>query len=259
MVAGWAATKVPLAPYRTSPIEKGAIAMLLLLVLLQAGMGALALGEQTGLIAGHRTYIVLLAATVQPYCAAAALFTLLLIAHDFWVELRRLVHTDPLTGVLNRLGFDHAAQTVLRGRGRRSLPVSICIADIDGFKRINDDHGHAAGDAALACFAGHLAGMLRDQEHVARIGGEEFAILLPGCDGRDAYERMQPVREGLADLVIDEHPEISLRASFGVAQCAPGDTIVTVLERADQALYTSKRSGRNRVTLLDAPERAARA
>jgi diguanylate cyclase len=227
--------------------------MLAVLAAIHAGAAALAMLEQAGLVPSHAPYVLLYAATIEPICASAALFTLLLIAHDFSAELRRLVHTDPLTGVLNRLGFDHAVRSMLRGRRRRMRAMTVAIADIDCFKQINDDHGHAAGDAALAHFADHLAGRLDRGDVVARIGGEEFAVLMPDRGAQDAIDCIDPLRASLEQMTVRSHPAVNVRASFGVAERHPGEPIDKVLERADAALYRSKRTGRNRATLADAP------
>jgi diguanylate cyclase (GGDEF)-like protein len=250
VILGGTALQVTPSGARAWPIERATAVLLWLLVLLCAIAVLLAVAEQSGWLAGHRTYLLLLTAAVEPACAAVSLFTLLLIAQDFWIELRRLVHTDPLTGVLNRLGFNHAVRA-LKGCRWRQRPVSLCIADIDGFKQINDDHGHAAGDAALKRFAAHIAGWLEQHESVARIGGEEFALLLPGLDGHRATERIERLRASLSDIAVDDHPTISVRASFGVTECARGELIETVIERADRALYRSKHDGRDRVTLVE--------
>jgi diguanylate cyclase (GGDEF)-like protein len=249
---GWAATLVAPRATRVAVAEVAVIGMLVLLALIDVAAAGMAVAEQAGLLPGHSFYTLIYIATIEPACAALALFTLLLIAFDFSVELRRLTHTDPLTGVLNRLGFEHAARGAFRWH-RRGRPLALAIADIDAFKLINDRHGHAAGDAVLACFAGHLSGALGRGEHVARIGGEEFALLLPDHDGSAALGRIDPLRAGLGQLVIAAHPTVTMTASFGIAECRRGEPLEHLVERADQALYQAKRAGRNRATLADLP------
>jgi diguanylate cyclase (GGDEF)-like protein len=184
--------------------------------------------------------------TTGPATAATTLFTLLLIAADFSAERRRLVQTDPLTGVLNRLGFEQA----LRAAGRRRR-ISVAIADIDHFKAINDRFGHAAGDAALAAFANRLAAGVRQSEVVGRIGGEEFALLLDDAPA-EALARMEAMREAAAAVTIERHPDLRFTVSFGVAERGAYEAIDMTMGRADQALYRSKRTGRNRTTLAGA-------
>lgn len=253
IVMGWAATMVVTPGQRASAAELAVVWMLGSLAAIDAVAALAALAEQFGLLTTHSLYVIICAATVEPTCAAIALFTLLLIAFDFSVDLRRLVHTDPLTGVLNRLGFEHTLHSVCNRRRHRARPFSIAIADIDYFKQINDRHGHAAGDATLTSFAGHLADGLGRDGHVARIGGEEFALLMPGVGGEDAFNRIDPLRASLSTMSVDEHPTLAVTASFGVAQRRPGEHVETLLERADQALYCSKRAGRNRSTLAQSP------
>jgi diguanylate cyclase (GGDEF)-like protein len=160
-----------------------------------------------------------------------------------------------LTGVLNRQGFDYAAAALIDRVRPRTL--SIAIADIDRFKAVNDRYGHAAGDATLTAFAAHLARVLERGESVARIGGEEFALLLPGVDAAQALARIEPVRRDLAMLKVESQPGIAVTASFGIAEREPGEALEALLERADQALYQSKREGRDRTTV--APPSSARA
>lgn len=185
-----------------------------------------------------------------PGTAAAGLFTLLLIAGDFAAESRKLVHTDPLTGLLNRLGLAHVMATAARpGWMGRRRPIAIAIADIDHFKAINDRYGHAGGDAVLATFADRLADSLRTGEAVARIGGEEFALLLADRSAGEAWRRVEDIRRSLAQLRFEAAPGLRLTASFGVASMAPEEKMEHAMARADEAMYRSKREGRDRATL----------
>lgn len=249
---GWSARLVLRARERASATELAVACMLGTIASIDAIAAALALAEQAGWLGSHTLYVVLYAATVEPACAAIALFILLLIAFDFARDLRRTVHTDPLTGVLNRFGFEHALAIVAPRRLQRARLLSLAIADIDLFKDINDRHGHAAGDAALTCVARHLSCEAGQGAHVARIGGEEFALLLPGISGAEALGRLDRLRSGLALLAIDGHPEMAVTASFGVAEHCPPESLQELMERADRALYQSKHDGRNRCTLAQA-------
>jgi diguanylate cyclase (GGDEF)-like protein len=249
LVVGWASTMVTSRGDTPAVTELAVTGLLSVLAVIHGCAAILAVLEHIGLVTDHGTYVLLYAATIEPICASAALLTLLLIAYDFSAELRRLIHTDPLTGVLNRLGFDHAVRKLLRGRRRRARAISLAIADIDHFKQINDHHGHAAGDAALEQFATHLSGRLARGSVVARIGGEEFVVLLPDENGATAFDKIDPVRASLTELRLEAHPAVRVGASFGIAERHPGEPIETLLQRADAALYLSKRAGRNRSTL----------
>jgi len=180
------------------------------------------------------------------------LATVLLLNQDFGVVLERLARTDPLTGVWNRRGFDEAAPHLLarskvEGRDR----AAIAIADIDSFKAINDCYGHTAGDAVLVHFSKLLATAIRPGDLLARLGGEEFALLAIGVDALELYQRIEHVR-GLVALPNDDDANLpSITASFGVAQLS-AETLALrhAMERADHALYQAKREGRNR-TIID--------
>jgi diguanylate cyclase (GGDEF)-like protein len=128
------------------------------------------------------------------------------------------------------------------------------MADIDQFKTINDRFGHAAGDEALRLFVGRLSEALRETDVVGRLGGEEFAVLLPDIDAGELDQIAERLRSTIAAIRLPwKEDEIRLTASFGVARfSAPGDDIDRVLSRADKALYAAKRAGRNRVATSDA-------
>lgn len=231
-----------------SATEIAVVTTLLLLVLVNLSAASLAIGEQLGLVGTRLSYIMVYAFIITPSVSAVSSTLLLLIAHDFSMELRRIAHADPLTGVLNRLGLEHAARAALRRARTRGL--SVAITDIDLFKQVNDRHGHIAGDATLVRFAAHLAEHL-GRDAVARIGGEEFALLIPGADRAAALDRIEPLRDSVAMLAVPDYAAVAITASFGIAELRPGETLEQVLERADAALYCAKRDGRNRTILAD--------
>lgn len=173
-------------------------------------------------------------------------------------ELHRLATTDVLTGLPNRRSFEsRAAEEISRAR-RYKRPLSLIMADIDFFKRINDEYGHAAGDHVLAVAAEVFSQALRTSgDFAARIGGEEFAVLLPECDSEGAALLAERLRIAIAAQQVDfEGKTIRVRCSFGVSDWHPvEDTVATALQRADAALYEAKSEGRNCVRV--APSKAA--
>jgi diguanylate cyclase (GGDEF)-like protein len=175
------------------------------------------------------------------------------------VELyRQAAATDHLTGVLNRRAFLDAATQLSARRSLRGEPVSLMMFDLDHFKSINDRFGHAVGDAALRLFAQVLRGSMRTNDIVARLGGEEFAAIVPG----DRYvaeligERVRAAFETAA-RTIEDHA-IAGTVSIGAAtELAPVPNLAQLLEHADMALYEAKRSGRNRMCIWNARQPAA--
>jgi diguanylate cyclase (GGDEF)-like protein len=129
----------------------------------------------------------------------------------------------------------------------------VVLADLDGFKDVNDAHGHAVGDAVLRAFAAVLRETLRESDVEGRWGGEEFLLLLPGADEEGAAQLAERVRVALAERGIPSAPELRVTASFGVAEYAGETNTEELVAAADGALYRAKRAGKDRV------ERAARA
>jgi two-component system chemotaxis response regulator CheY len=173
------------------------------------------------------------------------------------ITSQRLARTDPLTGQPNRRGFLEEATREFRRSARYDRPLSVLALDIDHFKRVNDTWGHAVGDLALQRLAQACRSTLRNGDVFGRIGGEEFAILLPETcreDAVDAAERLRLVVQML-EVPVD-HGMMRLTVSIGVAQIISSDpSFEAVLERADANLYEAKRSGRNKVV---APQAAPR-
>lgn len=170
-------------------------------------------------------------------------------------ELRLLSATDPLTGGLNRRGLDVATTRVEHDYRRTWIPYSVIVLDLDHFKRVNDDHGHAAGDTVLQCLVEECRGKLRGDSVVARMGGEEFCILLPGCQLDDAHAVGERIRIAFGGRRIDiGGVAIACTVSMGVAQChAKAADFEAVCKDADDALYRAKQGGRNRVDKAPLP------
>jgi diguanylate cyclase (GGDEF)-like protein len=160
--------------------------------------------------------------------------------------------TDPLTGLLNRRGFDEYASRELTRAGRDGRSVALAIFDIDNFKLINDHRGHAVGDRVLVHVARVLSGESRVIDLAARLGGDEFAVLLPGSDETGADAFAERVRRALAVTDRPNLPEV--RVSAGITATATLINVQTMLERVDQALYAAKRAGRDRTVAYQGPD-----
>jgi diguanylate cyclase (GGDEF)-like protein len=159
--------------------------------------------------------------------------------------------TDPLTGVLNRRALDRLLARETERCGAQGAATAVLALDVDHFKGVNDTHGHAMGDAALRAFAERLRGQLRQSDHLARLGGEEFIVLLPGAPLPKALEIAERLRHAVEDAPLVEAPRVAVTVSIGVAACRPGETGPGLLARADAAAYAAKRAGRNRVVAAD--------
>lgn len=165
-------------------------------------------------------------------------------------RLREEAMHDSLTGLLNRAAFFTIfGQEVARSR-RRDAPLALIMADVDHFKAINDRYGHVAGDAVLREVAKRLRIALRSSDLVGRYGGEEFVVLVPACDIRQALAMAERIRQSVSASPI-EVPGASVQTtiSVGVAGTDDMDVAEELLKRADQALYRAKHAGRNKVEL----------
>lgn len=161
-------------------------------------------------------------------------------------ELGRQAQTDALTGMLNRRVFDPMLERMLADTRRNRRALSVLMVDADHFKRINDVHGHPVGDQVLRMLADALRGRLRTSDVVARVGGEEFGVLLPETDEAEALITAQ----SLVDRIAQQHHPVwgKVTVSIGVATCRDGLTSAQdLLRQADEALYRAKAEGRDRV------------
>jgi diguanylate cyclase len=166
----------------------------------------------------------------------------------------RSARIDPLTGLLNRRAFKELAEREIQ-RARRFLhPMSLIVVDLDRFKSINDCHGHLVGDAVLEDFARVASAQLRALDVIARLGGEEFVVLLPGTNTEGALQLAERMRQAIADSRLAlEGQVLGYTASFGIAAFEPRQPgLDRWLARADAALYEAKAKGRNRVELASA-------
>ena len=160
--------------------------------------------------------------------------------------------TDPLTGLYNRRGLEHRAEALQARPGGAPTVQTWIMADIDHFKRVNDSYGHDGGDVVLKVVAAALQSTARDGDVVARLGGEEFVLLLPDANASAAAGVAERLRLKLEALAIDAAGRtIRVTASFGIAQQRVGEPSTAALERADAALYCAKHEGRNAVRVSD--------
>ena len=172
-------------------------------------------------------------------------------------ETKRRLHEetrlDSLTGLHNRRAFEEMIQREVQLAARDNTPLTLLMMDLDHFKQLNDTWGHALGDRALRTFGGVLLTVTGTRDAVARLGGEEFAILLPGRSARSAVLLAERLRATVEGLRLSEGEElVRFTVSVGLSSLQEGETgFEPMLRRADRALYKVKRSGRNRVLLAD--------
>ncbi|MFQ5548930.1 MAG: GGDEF domain-containing protein [Woeseia sp.] len=180
-----------------------------------------------------------------------AVFVIFMLASDLSGQMKEIAVRDQLTGLFNRRGFGEQASLAFAMARRTDRPVSVIMTDIDRFKFINDEYGHAAGDKALCHFADVLRENRRAEDILSRMGGEEFALVLPGTGITECIRIAEDLCLRLERTPLEVEGELLvMTASFGVATISARDTCLTdVIVRADRALYRSKRAGRNRVDL----------
>jgi diguanylate cyclase (GGDEF)-like protein len=169
-------------------------------------------------------------------------------------RLREAAHTDPLTGLGNRRAFFQRGEAAVAQALRNGSDVAVAVFDLDRFKEINDRHGHPIGDAVIQAFAHAAGGRLRASDFVARLGGEEFAAILPDTDGERAVLVAMQVNQAFeATVAALPHPGLTGTVSAGVAHLADGRrSLEALLVAADRALYEAKALGRGQVRLAAA-------
>ena len=181
------------------------------------------------------------------YAVATVFVIFMLVSERVVTAHKTAASTDPLTGMFNRRGFAEATSRVIEREANAGRPVTVLIFDLDHFKSINDRFGHSAGDEILKLFATVVLSTLRITDLSGRVGGEEFAALLP-CPLDEGVIAAERVREAFADsgIVVEDGP-VDTTVSIGVAGGPAGTELEVLLAAADSALYQAKRNGRNRV------------
>lgn len=163
-------------------------------------------------------------------------------------QLSEVVRIDQLTGVLNRRGMDEAFNTEIARFRRNGESLSVALLDIDNFKALNDQHGHAVGDSALKHLAGVVKRAVRPTDIVTRMGGEEFVVILPNTNLEDAVVTMSRLQRSLTkEYFLGNNQKLLITFSAGVALFSTEDDVSSILLRADQAMYLAKKRGKNRV------------
>lgn len=193
---------------------------------------------------GHAIYMVV--GAVGKLMLACVILAAAII--DQFKAFKDTTETDSLSGLALRNAFEEGADEMLARASVVDVPVSVILADIDHFKRVNDLWGHPAGDKVIAKFGQVFLRTIRPTDLAGRIGGEEFCVLVWNCPEEAAANLAERLR---IQFAREKHegiePSISLTSSFGVAACKPGEPYLRAYERADAALYRAKRAGRNRV------------
>lgn len=171
-------------------------------------------------------------------------------------DLQRTSRHDALTGLLNRAAFVERAHAALDYR-RAGEPISLLMIDIDHFKSVNDRFGHAAGDLALTTTARTLGQCLRGNDTIGRLGGEEFAVILPGVDAADAETTAERLRRAVAglEIALPSGQQLTITISIGGAETRAQDVLANIMSAADAALYAAKHGGRNRVVMVSSSDR----
>jgi diguanylate cyclase (GGDEF)-like protein len=199
----------------------------------------------TGFVAGSLAIALVLFGAASRYAFRSAAQ-----AEALQFELETQAHTDSLTGLANRRHFMDLAEMELSRSLRYGSPIAVMMIDVDHFKRINDTYGHSTGDVVLQQLADLFRSELRRIDTIGRLGGEEFAVLLPQSDSAHALEVAERLRQTIADtgVALEQGLPLHFTVSIGLAALpGPATNIDTLLSQADDALYQAKRAGRNRV------------
>jgi diguanylate cyclase len=180
---------------------------------------------------------------------------------DHLEQVRRDATTDALTSLANRKAFDDELARACAEASEKNEPLTLAVLDIDHFKRFNDTWGHQTGDQVIRYVSSVIGRMAPPPRFAARYGGEEFAMIFPGERAQDVLQTLEDIREEVSSRILKRrstHEDLgTITISAGFAQIHPNEAVHSLIDRADQALYASKRGGRNRVSLAKSVAEAA--
>ncbi len=244
----------------SEPVVAPAYAVIVLLCLLfmpprlAAAEGVLALAAYGALLFGRHTPLalhLLLSSAMMLALLGLLIWVMRTRTESIAIELSTDAYLDPLTGIPNRRAFDARFDLELARRAREGAPVALVICDLDHFKRVNDEHGHEAGDEVLRRAGAAIAGVTRTADLAARVGGEEFGLILPGTGEEDAAIAAERVRRRIHDEFAPDQFELTI--SCGIACASDGTGADALYRAADFALYEAKRAGRNCTAIAVGP------
>ncbi|MGE0356316.1 MAG: diguanylate cyclase [Burkholderiales bacterium] len=230
--------------------------------LLAPAMAAMfATGAATALVASpglrvETSYSVMLSCLplilLYPFFIGVATYRLRHRIRDQAQQLEHLARTEQLSGLTTRQHWEEALQAEFERRRHGGPPAGLILLDVDDFKKVNDRHGHLAGDEVIRRMGEALRAVLRPGDVACRYGGDEFGMLVKGSDAAGAAIAAERVREAISRFRLDSAPELRCTASLGVAEVGPGlATSLEAIAAADRALYLAKAAGRNRVHVLE--------
>ena len=170
---------------------------------------------------------------------------------DYNAQLEKQANTDMLTGLYNRrkaLEYLESLTAKKKPQGKDYLGFSLCICDIDFFKKVNDNYGHDAGDKVLKGIAGIFREEMKEKTFAARWGGEEFLLLFPGCNGDNAYMELEKIRRKIKEMKVKtEKEDIGVTMTFGLTEYDFNSDLDLAIKEADKKLYLGKEQGRDRI------------
>jgi len=235
---------------RFSAPEMAFFALLLLFAVFEACLAASAGLNWGGQQDAMDSYRVIMALGLPSIYVGTCVSAVLVVAGDLAHELRLRMQRDVLTDALNRLGLEEATARAIANAKRHGRPLTLVICDLDGFKALNDNHGHIAGDAALRSFVQLVTATIRRGDIVGRLGGDEFGLLLVDSDSTSAADVMERIRMEIGCMALPQAPQVKLQASFGIADLHEKDECLDdMVARADSALYRAKKDGKDRVRI----------